>query len=241
MVNNELIAKLTKWLIFLTSNSGCVSFLKSSNEFKTVIKKEILILLKLTDCKKEIKNKDVELIIKNFNSFFPNELETYENLETNNMTNDEMIDFINYLKIYVKNILHIDLNDDLKPNDKLSVNPQINQHQSFNKTNVSSQNFAFPNPVLIKKVHENLRKKIQNDEILIYNSYPALFHHLRIIYGFFIIFFSLVMFGLAITDIFLQNKTTISGNKFNNLIFTAIFNFLASTLFAYIFSIVIKP
>ncbi len=241
MVNNELITKLTKWLIFLTSNSGCVSFLKSSNEFKVVVKKEILILLKLTDCIKEMKNKDTELVIKNFNSIFPNELKTYEDLETKNMTDDEIIDFINYLKIYVKNILHIDLNDNLKPTDKLLVNPQINQQQFSNAPNVYQQNFAFPNPILVKKVHENLKRKIQNDEILIYNSYPTLFHRLRIIYGFFIIFFSLIMFGLAITDIFLQNKTTILGNRFNNLIFTAIFNFLASALFAYIFSIVMKP
>jgi hypothetical protein len=188
-----------------------------------------------------MKNKDTELVIKNFNSIFPNELKTYEDLETKNMTDDEIIDFINYLKIYVKNILHIDLNDNLKPTDKLLVNPQINQQQFSNAPNVYQQNFAFPNPILVKKVHENLKRKIQNDEILIYNSYPTLFHRLRIIYGFFIIFFSLIMFGLAITDIFLQNKTTILGNRFNNLIFTAIFNFLASALFAYIFSIVMKP
>jgi hypothetical protein len=121
-LKNEESSNLEKSLIeqvsFLLDNKSCIDFLSSSDNFQKIIKNELLILNYFV-IKNKSDKKTVNAMVDKYNSICPKNTLSLKD-EQSIKSEEEMLDYANYLKVYVKNILHFDLLEAIKEPNKVN-------------------------------------------------------------------------------------------------------------------------
>lgn len=249
--SNQLITNLSKWLSFLLNNTQCSAYINKNHDFQLIIKKEIYVLDFLVKKSKKA-NKDLNNIISQFNTIINTKL----NLSSSEIkiNEDEMEDFINYLKIYVKNIFHFDLEQAIKSPQKVTVknpsvesnnveniNPMVAALGAMGGIDPNSSSITIPNPFLMRQAQENVRKRILNDEVFVFNSKPKGFLTLKWCFVSLIFLLSLIMLIISISGFMLSGKSTIDGNIVVGINITSSFNLISTFLFSYIAFSIIRP
>lgn len=195
--------QLIKYLTFLLNNKKCVIFLKTNKNFQKIIKTELLILNHFLSSKKKDKNQLHDLVDKYNGICLPNKLDLKDELTIKN--EDEMVDYANYLKVYVKNILQFDIDaaitdpkkfQDVKIEAKEPLGANDNRSEDWQTT--FQDNYQNINPFVLREAQERIRKKLKNDEIFIYKSKPKIIKILKIVYCSLMLSFTFALFFLAI-------------------------------------------
>ena len=233
--------QLIKYLTFLLNNKKCVIFLKTNKNFQKIIKTELLILNHFLSSKKKDKNQLHDLVDKYNGICLPNKLDLKDELTIKN--EDEMVDYANYLKVYVKNILQFDIDaaiidpkkfQDVKIEAKEPLGANDNRSEDWQTT--FQDNYQNINPFVLREAQERIRKKLKNDEIFIYKSKPKIIKILKIVYCSLMLSFTFALFFLAIVWFMIANRPTgiVSASGQNilfgywNPIFLIIFSFIFS-------------
>ena len=243
--------QLIKYLTFLLNNNQCVSFLKTNENFQKIIKNELLILNHFLSTKKRNKDPLYELVDKYNGHCLKNKLDLKDELTIKN--EDEMVDYANYLKVYVKNILQFDIdaaitNPENFQKVKIEVKSPIGADNNGTNTEWEAafqNNYQNINPLVLREAQDRIRKKLKNDEIFIYKSKPKIVKVLKTVYGSLALVFTFALFFLAIVWFMIANRPTgIVSTSGQNILFgywNPVFLIIFSFIFAYFGIINISP
>ena len=242
--------QLIKYLTFLLGNNQCVNFLKTDKNFQKIIKTELLILNHFLSTKKKDKDSLYELVDKYNGHCLKNKLDLKDKLTFEN--EDEMVDYANYLKVYVKNILQFDIDAAITDpkkfqNVKIEAETPLGANNSANTEweTAFQNNYQNINPLVLREAQDRIRKKLKNDEIFIYKSKPKIVKVLKIVYGSLALIFTFTLFFLAIVWFMIANKATgIISSSGQNILFgywNPVFLIIFSFIFAYFGIINISP
>ena len=236
--NSNIEQKLIKSLTFLLNNRQCIDYLKKAKDFQDILKNELLILNHFLISQKKNREHVYNLVDK-YNAYcLTNKLSLKDKLTIEN--EDEMIDYANYLKVYVKNILHFDIDEAIiSPNKfeniKFSTNDsKISNISESNENwkNVFKQNFQSIDPFVLKTAQSRINEKLRNDEIYVFESKPKIVKIIKIIYASLMFLYALAMLFLAIVWFLIANKPT-GYNSYVFGYFNPIFLVIFSMSFAY--------
>ena len=232
--------QLIQYLTFLLDNNQCVNFLKTDENFQKIIKTELLILNHFLSTKKKDKDSLHELVDKYNGHCLKNKLDLKDKMPIEN--EDEMVDYANYLKIYVKNILQFDIDAAINDPEKFQkVKIEVKTPIGTNNNGANAEwetafqdNYQNINPHVLREAQDRIHKKLKNDEIFIYKSKPKIVRVLKIVYGSLTLVFTFTLFFLAIVWFMIANKATgiisVSGQNilfgYWNPIFLIIFSFI---------------
>lgn len=238
-------------LIFLLDLPYSISHLKSNRDYQNLMLNEIYAYETLIKKTKTSKH-HLKSIVDKFNSV---SLTKYESKGTKTFkTNDELIDFATYLKIYVKNILKIDL-DTCKNNSNSikevqTVEPiqqnvsQMNEQlmgMNFNEmfNNQSSPNsptITILNPEIQRQAHKNLQERIIKEDIYIFNSKPKHIPLSKLIYTISVVCYALMLIAYGIVLLLLNGKGTgFNDTEGNPIIFYTNFKAILAIVLAFVF------
>lgn len=223
-----------------------------NNDFATIINRE-LIAAKYLANKDKKKQKEVEKVIKKYETVSSKKFDD----KTNQFTNDaDAIDYANYLVVYCRNILKVDLAV-LKKNPKASAKVEtptvmnVEDRQPKNEQvntgffggmefDPNSPNITIPNPTFQKKAQENAQKRILNDEVSLYQSYPKHIIWFKWFFTGAMILYAAMLIGLAVVYFLINGAQTSyypdssSGTPYSfSTIFEGVFCILFSLLFFY--------
>ena len=244
--NSSIEQKLIKSLTFLLNNKHCIDYLKNSKNFQNILKNELLILNHFLTTKK--KNKEhIHILVDKYNAFcLSNKLDLKDKLSIKN--EDEMIDYVNYLKVYIKNILHFDIDEAINSpskfenikfnNNELKLTGVTNPNGTWE--NIFKQNFHNINPFVLRVAQSRINEKLKNDEIFVFKSKPKIVKIIKIIYACLMFLFAFAMLFLAVVWFLIANKPT-GYNYYVFGYFNPIFLVVFSMTFAYSGLINIHP
>ena len=251
-LKNEESSNLEKSLIeqvsFLLDNKSCIYFLSSSDNFQKIIKNELLILNYFV-IKNKSDKKTVNAIVDKYNSICPKNTLNLKD-EQSIKSEEEMLDYANYLKVYVKNILHFDLLEAIKEPNKVNdlkftapigdiPNNNFNPDSAENGNwqNMFKQNMESINPYVLREAQDRVRAKIENDEVYIFKSKPKHIKVLKIIYSILMFSFAFLLLCLSIVGFIVANKPTgaqtQSGDDIKFGFWTPVFLLIFSLCFGY--------
>ena len=251
-LKNEESSDLEKSLIeqvsFLLDNKSCIDFLSSSDNFQKIIKNELLILNYFV-IKNKSDKKTVNAMVDKYNSICPKNTLSLKD-EQSIKSEEEMLDYANYLKVYVKNILHFDLLEAIKEPNKVNVlkftapigdipNNNFNPDSAENRNwqNMFEQNMESINPYVLREAQNRVRAKIESDEVYIFKSKPKHIKVLKIIYSILMFSFAFLLLCLSIVGFIVANKPTgahtQSGDDIKFGFWTPVFLLIFSLCFGY--------
>ena len=251
-LKNEESSNLEKSLIeqvsFLLDNKSCIDFLSSSDNFQKIIKNELLILNYFV-IKNKSDKKTVNAMVDKYNSIFPKNTLILKD-EQSIKSEEEMLDYANYLKIYVKNILHFDLLEAIKEPNKVTdlkftapvgdiPNNNFNPDSAENGNwqNMFEQNMESINPYVLREAQDRVRAKIESDDVYIFKSKPKHIKALKIIYSILMFSFAFLLLCLSIVGFIVANKPTgvqtQSGDDIKFGFWTPVFLLIFSLCFGY--------
>ena len=251
-LKNEESSDLEKSLIeqvsFLLDNKSCIDFLSSSDNFQKIIKNELLILNYFV-IKNKSDKKTVNAIVDKYNSICPKNTLSLKD-EQSIKSEEEMLDYANYLKVYVKNILHFDLLEAIKEPNKVNVlkftapigdipnnNFNPDSAENGNWQNMFEQNMESINPYVLREAQDRVRAKIESDEVYIFKSKPKHIKVLKIIYSILMFSFAFLLLCLSIVGFIVANKPTgaqtQSGDDIKFGFWTPVFLLIFSLCFGY--------
>lgn len=233
--------QLIKHLTFLLDNKQCINFLKTNESFQKIIKTELLILNHFLSSKKKNKEPLYGLVDKYNGHCLQNKLDLKEELTIK--SEDEMVDYANYLKVYVKNILQFDIDAAIADPEKFE-NVKIEAKEPLGANNTTNEdweatfqgNYQNINPLVLREAQERIRKKLKNDEIFIYKSKPKIVKIFKIIYASLTLAFTFALFFLAIVWFLIANKPTGIVAASGQNIFFGYWNPVFLIIFSFIFS-----
>ena len=219
-LKNEESSDLEKSLIeqvsFLLDNKSCIDFLSSSDNFQKIIKNELLILNYFV-IKNKSDKKTVNAMVDKYNSICPKNTLSLKD-EQSIKSEEEMLDYANYLKVYVKNILHFDLLEAIKEPNKVNVlkftapigdipnnNFNPDSAENGNWQNMFEQNMESINPYVLREAQDRVRAKIESDEVYIFKSKPKHIKVLKIIYSILMFSFAFLLLCLSIVGFIVAN------------------------------------
>ena len=252
-LKNEESSNLEKLLIeqvsFILDNKSCINFLTNSNNFQKIIKNELLILNYFL-IKNNSDKKIVNAMVDKYNNICSkNTLSLKDELSIK--SEEEMLDYANYLKVYVKNILHFDILEAIKEPNKVNdlkftapVDGAPNSNfknqgvvEGEDWENMFNQNLESINPYILRDAQDRIRTKIENDEICIFKSKPKHIKVLKTIYSILMFSFSFVLLCLSIVGFIVAKKPTGAQTQSgDNIIFgfwTPVFLLIFSLCFGY--------
>lgn len=251
-LKNEESSNLEKSLIeqvsFLLDNKSCIDFLSSSDNFQKIIKNELLILNYFV-IKNKSDKKTVNAMVDKYNSIcLKNTLSLKD--EQSIKSEEEMLDYANYLKVYVKNILHFNLLEAIKEPNKVNdlkftapigdiPNNNFNPYSAENGNwqNMFEQNMESINPYVLREAQNRVRAKIESDEVYIFKSKPKHIKVLKIIYSILMFSFAFLLLCLSIVGFIVANKPTgaqtQSGDDIKFGFWTPVFLLIFSLCFGY--------
>ncbi len=251
-LKNEESSNLEKSLIeqvsFLLDNKSCINFLSSSDNFQKIIKNELLILNYFV-IKNKSDKKTVDAMVDKYNSICPKNTLSLKD-EQSIKSEEEMLDYANYLKVYVKNILHFDLLEAIKEPNKVNdlkftspigdiPNNNFNPDSAENGNwqNMFEQNMESINPYVLREAQDRVRAKIESDEVYIFKSKPKHIKILKIIYSILMFSFAFLLLCLTIVGFIVANKPTgaqtQSGDDIKFGFWTPVFLLIFSLCFGY--------
>ena len=251
-LKNEESSNLEKSLIeqvsFLLDNKSCINFLSSSDNFQKIIKNELLILNYFV-IKNKSDKKTVDAMVDKYNSICPKNTLSLKD-EQSIKSEEEMLDYANYLKVYVKNILHFDLLEAIKEPNKVNdlkftspigdiPNNNFNPDSAENGNwqNMFEQNMESINPYVLREAQDRVRAKIESDEVYIFKSKPKHIKVLKIIYSILMFSFAFLLLCLTIVGFIVANKPTgaqtQSGDDIKFGFWTPVFLLIFSLCFGY--------
>ena len=251
-LKNEESSDLEKSLIeqvsFLLDNKSCIDFLSSSDNFQKIIKNELLILNYFV-IKNKSDKKTVNAMVDKYNSICPKNTLSLKD-EQSIKSEEEMLDYANYLKVYVKNILHFDLLEAIKEPNKVNVlkftapigdipnnNFNSDSAENGNWQNMFEQNMESINPYILREAQDRVRAKIESDEVYIFKSKPKHIKILKIIYSILMFSFAFLLLCLSIVGFIVANKLTgaqtQSGDDIKFGFWTPVFLLIFSLCFGY--------
>ena len=251
-LKNEESLDLEKSLIeqvsFLLDNKSCIDFLSSSDNFQKIIKNELLILNYFV-IKNKSDKKTVNAMVDKYNSICPKNTLSLKD-EQSIKSEEEMLDYANYLKVYVKNILHFDLLEAIKEPNKVNVlkftapigdipnnNFNPDSAENGNWQNMFEQNMESINPYVLREAQNRVRAKIESDEVYIFKSKPKHIKVLKIIYSILMFSFAFLLLCLSIVGFIVANKPTgaqtQSGDDIKFGFWTPVFLLIFSLCFGY--------
>lgn len=251
-LKNEESSDLEKSLIeqvsFLLDNKSCIDFLSSSDNFQKIIKNELLILNYFV-IKNKSDKKAVNAMVDKYNSICPKNTLSLKD-EQSIKSEEEMLDYANYLKVYVKNILHFDLLEAIKEPNKVNVlkftapigdipnnNFNPDSAENGNWQNMFEQNMESINPYVLREAQDRVRAKIESDEVYIFKSKPKHIKVLKIIYSILMFSFAFLLLCLSIVGFIVANKPTgaqtQSGDDIKFGFWTPVFLLIFSLCFGY--------
>ena len=251
-LKNEESSNLEKSLIeqvsFLLDNKSCINFLSSSDNFQKIIKNELLILNYFV-IKNKSDKKTVDAMVDKYNSICPKNTLSLKD-EQSIKSEEEMLDYANYLKVYVKNILHFDLLEAIKEPNKVNDlkftapigdipnnNFNLDSAENGNWQNMFEQNMVSINPYFLREAQDRVRAKIESDEVYIFKSKPKHIKILKIIYSILMFSFAFLLLCLTIVGFIVANKPTgaqtQSGDDIKFGFWTPVFLLIFSLCFGY--------
>ena len=251
-LKNEESSDLEKSLIeqvsFLLDNKSCIDFLSSSDNFQKIIKNELLILNYFV-IKNKSDKKTVNAMVDKYNSICPKNTLSLKD-EQSIKSEEEMLDYANYLKVYVKNILHFDLLEAIKEPNKVNVlkftapigdipnnNFNPDSAENGNWQNMFEQNMESINPYVLREAQDRVRAKIESDAVYIFKSKPKHIKVLKIIYSILMFSFAFLLLCLSIVGFIVANKPTgaqtQSGDDIKFGFWTPVFLLIFSLCFGY--------
>ncbi len=199
-------------VVLHTKRQDVLTKISSDEQFKNVIKKELNILFYLKK-----KNKSSETL--------PNKLlDRFNELSKSNFVVDETINYsdkfqllddINYLSIYIKNIFKVDISDlnkldtskveEVKTED---VNPRQTNNTYSNPFGKFAGTSGINNPFLQMSAQVKLKDDIRNGRVYVYDSKPKIIPVIKKIF-----FFCLLALG---TFVFLTGIFGLAIGQFKN-------------------------
>lgn len=251
-LKNEESSNLEKSLIeqvsFLLDNKSCINFLSNSDNFQKIIRNELLILNYFV-IKNKSDKKTVDAMVDKYNSICPKNTLSLKD-EQSIKSEEEMLDYANYLKVYVKNILHFDLLEAIKEPNKVNdlkftspigdiPNNNFNPDSAENGNwqNMFEQNMESINPYVLREAQDRVRAKIESDEVYIFKSKPKHIKILKIIYSILMFSFAFLLLCLTIVGFIVANKPTgaqtQSGDDIKFGFWTPVFLLIFSLCFGY--------
>lgn len=251
-LKNEESSNLEKSLIeqvsFLLDNKSCIDFLSSSDNFQKIIMNELLILNYFV-IKNKSDKKTVNAMVDKYNSISPKNTLSLKD-EQSIKSEEEMLDYANYLKVYVKNILHFDLLEAIKEPNKVNdlkftapigdiPNNNFNPDSAENGNwqNMFEQNMKSINPYVLREAQDRVRAKIESDEVYIFKSRPKHIKILKIIHSILMFSFAFLLLCLSIVGFIVANKPTgaqtQSGDDIKFGFWTPVFLLIFSLCFGY--------
>ena len=182
-------------IVLHTKSKDVLSKINTSSQFQDVLKKEFNILFYLISKKKSTSVLPKKLLAK-FNELSKTEFKINEKYKPTD--NYQMVDDINYLSIYIKNIFKVNLHD-LSKLDTVKVEEQ---HTTQTRTS-SNGSFAANmqnNPFLQAPAQMRLQADIRTGKVYPYKTKPALILNIKKIMNFLLLIFSI---SLILTGIFM--------------------------------------
>ena len=233
---------------FLLDNKSCIDFLSSSDNFQKIIKNELLILNYFV-IKNKSDKKTVDAMVDKYNSICPKNTLSLKD-EQSIKSEEEMLDYANYLKVYVKNILHFDLLEAIKEPNKVNIlkftapigdipnnNFNPDSAENGNWQNMFEQNMESINPYVLREAQDRVRAKIESDAVYIFKSKPKHIKVLKIIYSILMFSFAFLLLCLSIVGFIVANKPTgaqtQSGDDIKFGFWTPVFLLIFSLCFGY--------
>ncbi len=244
--NKEKLEQLLKRLSIVLKNQNFSKLISTNEDFARIINNEIIAAKKISSATKSAK-KEIEEIIKKFNEISTSKFD--DKAITFNEVADA-IDYANYLTIYCKNILKVDL-DKLSENTEIKIDKLNNtSNNNFNSSNNAYQNMGFgigfnsnatnitiPNPMLQKQAWENVRKRLTTDNsISIYKTNPKHIFCCKWVFSIAMVLYSLFLIVASILLIIISNRTAVitQGTTTFGTLISGIFGICFSILFFFI-------
>ncbi len=205
-------------ILLHTKSNVVLSKISSSQQFQDLIKKEfniLFFLIRKNKSSNELPNK----LLKEFNDLSKLDFKIDETYEQND--GYQLVDDINYLSIYIKNIFKVDINDLSKLDVKVEDNQQNNYQQSANtNSNFNSQaafaagTFNNQNPFLQASAKMRLQSEIRSGKVYVFKDKPKIMITLKWIL---IAIFALFTIALILSGVFvfLCNNFK-NGKQYNN-------------------------
>ena len=202
-----------------------------------------------SDLNSENPSEKVDAMVDKYNSICPKNTLSLKD-EQSIKSEEEMLDYANYLKVYVKNILHFDLLEAIKEPNKVNdlkftspigdiPNNNFNPDSAENGNwqNMFEQNMESINPYVLREAQDRVRAKIESDEVYIFKSKPKHIKILKIIYSILMFSFAFLLLCLTIVGFIVANKPTgaqtQSGDDIKFGFWTPVFLLIFSLCFGY--------
>lgn len=230
-------------VVLHTKYQPVIDKISIAGPFQDLLKKELNILFFMN--KKNNSNSSAcKKLLEKFNELSKQEFKIDNFNKINDF--DQMVDDINYLSIYIKNIFKVDIKDlnkiDVKPAESVQVinekdTQQTNPYASYmSAMGAAMNNPSFGNALLEMPARARLQAEIRNGTVFAFESKPKIIPLLKKILAIFLCLFtcSLLLTGIFITICgSFKNGRTDSGTDETNVLTNGIMYMLISLMFAY--------